>query len=147
MPVRAMLTSHPVAVTLSHVVQRNAHLDEAHAPRLLNLHLAGAEHHQVADSRTAATYYSVSPGLPQGRLKYCHGNMSYEDFHPGPRRLARFAQRPLDSRRTLPLLRALTVLHRPGRHEDVGVATLTTGASVRPHRPPELVATSGACSH
>jgi hypothetical protein len=36
--------------------------------------------------------------LPQGRLKYCHGNVSYEDFHPGP-------------------------------------------------RPPELVATSGACSH
>jgi hypothetical protein len=98
MPVRAILNSHPVAVTLSHVVQRNAHLDEAHAPSLLKLHRAGAKHHQVADSRTAATYYSVSLGLPQGRLKYCHGNVSYEDFHPGP-------------------------------------------------RPPELVATSGACSH
>jgi hypothetical protein len=70
MPVRAILTSHPVAVTLSHVVQCAAHLDEVHAPRLLNLHRAGAEHHQVADSRRAATYYSVSLGLPQGRLKY-----------------------------------------------------------------------------
>jgi hypothetical protein len=69
MPVRAILTSHSVAVTLSHVVRRNAHL-EAHAPRLLNLHRAGAERHQVADSRRAATYYSVRLGLPQGRLKY-----------------------------------------------------------------------------
>jgi hypothetical protein len=88
MPVRAILTSHPVAVTLSHVVHGAAHLDEARTPR--------------------------------------HPNVSYEDFHPGPRRIARFAQRPLDSRRTLPLPRALMVLHRPGRHEDEEVATLTT---------------------
>jgi hypothetical protein len=79
MPVRAILTSHPVAVTLSHVAQCAADLDEAHAPRLLNLHRAGAEHHHVADSRRATTYYSVTPGLPQGRLKYGHGNVSYEE--------------------------------------------------------------------
>jgi hypothetical protein len=79
MPVRVILTRHPVAVTLRHVVQRNAHLDEAHAPRLLTLHLAGAEHHQVADSRTAAIYYGVSLGLPRGRLKYCHGTGRCED--------------------------------------------------------------------
>jgi hypothetical protein len=46
-------------------------------------------------------------------------------------------------RRTLPPLRALTVLHRPGRHEDVGVATLTNGAGVRLRRPQESVATPG----
>jgi hypothetical protein len=52
-------------------------------------------------------------------------------------------RRPLHSRLALRLLRALTVLHRPGRHEDVEVAMLTTGAGVRLHRPPPSVATSG----
>ena len=70
--------------------------------------------------------------------------MSNEDFHPDLRRIARFAPRGLVSRRTLPLLRALTLLHLPGRHEDVEVVTLTTGAGVRLHRPPERAATSGA---
>ena len=57
--------------------------------------------------------------------------MSNEDFHPDLRRIARFAPRGLVSRRTLPLLRALMSLHLPGRHEDVEVVTLTTGAGVR----------------
>jgi acetyl esterase/lipase len=44
----------------------------------------------------------------------------------------------------LPLLRALALLHLPGRHDDVEVVTLSTGAGVRLHRPPEPAATSGA---
>jgi hypothetical protein len=45
--------------------------------------------------------------------------LSYDGL-PGLRR------RTLDSRRTLPLLRAFAVSHRPRRVEDVEVATLTT---------------------
>jgi acetyl esterase/lipase len=67
-----------------------------------------------------------------------------EGFHPDLRRRARFAPRPLVSRRTLPLLRALALLHPSGRHDDVEVVTLSTGAGVRMHRPPEPAATSGA---
>jgi acetyl esterase/lipase len=70
--------------------------------------------------------------------------VSSEDFHPDLRRIARFAPRPLVSRRTLPLLRALALLHLPGRHDDVEVVALTTGAGVRVHRPLEPAATSGA---
>jgi hypothetical protein len=57
--------------------------------------------------------------------------------------LPRLQRRPLHSRLALRLLRALTVLHRSGRHEDVEVAMFTTGAGVRLHRPPPSVATSG----
>jgi acetyl esterase/lipase len=70
--------------------------------------------------------------------------VSSADFHPDLRRIARFAPRPLVSRRTLPLLRALTSLRLPGRLDDVQVATLSTGAGVRLHRPLEPAATSGA---
>jgi acetyl esterase/lipase len=70
--------------------------------------------------------------------------VSSEDFHPDLRRIARFAPRPLVSRRTLPLLRALASVHLPGRRDDVDVVTLSTGAGVRLHRPPEPAATSGA---
>jgi acetyl esterase/lipase len=44
----------------------------------------------------------------------------------------------------LPLLRALASVHLPGRRDDVDVVTLSTGAGVRLHRPPEPAATSGA---
>jgi acetyl esterase/lipase len=67
-----------------------------------------------------------------------------EDFHPDLRLVARFAPRPPVSRRTLPLLRALASVHLPGRRDDVDVVTLSTGAGVRLHRPPEPAATSGA---
>ena len=70
--------------------------------------------------------------------------MSNEDFHPDLRRIARFLPRGLVSRRTLPLFRALSLLHLPGRHDDVEVLALTTGAGVRVHRPLEPAATSGA---
>jgi acetyl esterase/lipase len=70
--------------------------------------------------------------------------VSNEDFHPDLRRIARLLPRGLVSRRTLPLLRALSLLHLPGRHDDVEVLTLTTGAGVRLHRSPEPAATSGA---
>ncbi|HEY6575536.1 MAG TPA: hypothetical protein VI029_11515 [Mycobacterium sp.] len=36
MPVRAILTSHSVAVTRSNIVQRLVHIAEARTPRLLN---------------------------------------------------------------------------------------------------------------
>jgi acetyl esterase/lipase len=70
--------------------------------------------------------------------------VSNEDFHPDLRRIARLLPRGLVSRRTLPLFRALSLLHLPGRHDDVEVLTLATGAGVRVHRPPEPAATSGA---
>jgi acetyl esterase/lipase len=70
--------------------------------------------------------------------------VSNEDFHPDLRRIARFLPRGLVSRRTLPLFRALSLLHLPGRHDDVEVLALTTGAGVRVHRPLEPAATSGA---
>jgi acetyl esterase/lipase len=70
--------------------------------------------------------------------------VSKEDFHPDLRRIARFAPRPVVSRRTLPVLRALTSLHLPGRHDDVEIVKLATGASIRLHRPPAPAATSGA---
>jgi acetyl esterase/lipase len=70
--------------------------------------------------------------------------VSNEDFHPDLRRGARFAPRPLVSRWTLPLLRALSLLHLPGRHDHVEVLALSTGAGVRLHRPPEPAATPGA---
>jgi acetyl esterase/lipase len=70
--------------------------------------------------------------------------VSSEVFHPDLRRGARFAPRPLVSRWTLPLLRALSLLHLPGRHDHVEVLALSTGAGVRLHRPPEPAATPGA---
>ena len=70
--------------------------------------------------------------------------MSYEDFHPELRRIARLLPRDLVSRRNLPLFRLLMSLHLPGRHDDVEVLTLSTGAGVRLHRPLEPAATSGA---
>ncbi|MBB5163662.1 alpha/beta hydrolase [Mycobacterium sp. AZCC_0083] len=70
--------------------------------------------------------------------------MPSEDFHPDLRRVARFAPRPLVSRRTLPLLRALAFLHLPRRRDDVEVVTFAAGAGVRLHRPLESAATAGA---
>ena len=70
--------------------------------------------------------------------------MSYEDFHPELRRIARLLPRDLVSRRNLPLFRLLMSLHLPGRHDDVDVVGLATGAGVRLHRPLEPAATSGA---
>ena len=70
--------------------------------------------------------------------------MSYEDFHPELRRIARLLPRDLVSRRNLPLFRLLMSLHLPARHDDVDVVGLATGAGVRLHRPLEPAATSGA---
>lgn len=70
--------------------------------------------------------------------------MPSEDFHPDLRRIARFAPRHFISSRTLPLLRALTLLHLPGRHKDVEVLTLTNGRSLRLHRPPVAISSSAA---
>jgi hypothetical protein len=58
MPVRAILTSHPIAATLSHVVQRPVHLSDV-----------------------------CKPGLR---------NVSYEGFHPLPRRIARLVPCPMN---------------------------------------------------
>ena len=70
--------------------------------------------------------------------------MSATDVHPDLRRIARFAPRTLITARTLPVVRALSSVRLPQRHKGVEVLTLTSGAGVRLHTPPDPNSPSAA---
>jgi acetyl esterase/lipase len=70
--------------------------------------------------------------------------LSPNDFHPDLRRVARLLPRASLSPRMLPLLRALSSFHLPGRDKDVDVLTLTSGVGIRLFNPDNLSAPSPA---
>ncbi|HET9877248.1 MAG TPA: alpha/beta hydrolase [Mycobacterium sp.] len=70
--------------------------------------------------------------------------MASTDFHPDLRRVARFTPRRLVSRRSLPLLRALSAMLSRRTPPDVEVLTLASGVGVRLHRPAQVTGSSPA---